>query len=81
MYRRYAEAIDRIRRYTLLAYQETKTLASEQRKPLLERDWRILGLLKEAAQPAIEAGVFSADSLDLKVASLMHLAQAWAVRR
>jgi AcrR family transcriptional regulator len=81
VYRRYTEAIDRVRRYTLLAYQETKTLSLEQRKPLFDRDWRILRLLKEVAQPAIDAGIFSADSLDLKVASLMHLSQAWAVRR
>ncbi len=81
VYRRYTEAIDHVRRYTLLAYQETKTLTSEQRKPLLERDWRIHGLLKEVAQPAIEAGIFSADCLDLKIASIMHLSQAWAVRR
>ena len=81
VYRRYTEAIDHVRRYTLLAYQETKTLTSEQRKPLLERDWRIHQLLKEAAQPAIEAGVFAPDSLELKIASVMHLSQAWAVRR
>jgi len=79
--RRYTEAIDRVRRYTLLAYQETKTLTAEQRKPLLERDWRIHGLLKELAQAAIDAGVFSSESLDLKIASIMHLTQAWAVRR
>jgi AcrR family transcriptional regulator len=81
VYRRYVEAIDAIRRYTVLAYQETKTLASEQRKPLLDRDRRILAILKRAAGPAIQRGIFSADALDLKLASLMHLGQAWAVRR
>lgn len=81
VYRHYTGAIDRVRRYTLLAYQETKTLTSEQRKPLLERDWRIHHLLKEIAQPAVDAGIFSGDSLDLKIASVMHLSQAWAVRR
>jgi AcrR family transcriptional regulator len=81
VYRRYVEAIDHVRRYTLLAYQETKTLATEQRKPLLDRDRRIATLLKQAAEAGIEAGVFSAEALDLKVASLLHLGQAWAVRR
>ena len=81
VYRRYVEAIDSVRRYTMLAYQETKSLATEQRKPLLDRDRRILALLKQAAEPAIEAGVFAPDALDLKLASLMHLGQAWAIRR
>lgn len=81
VYRRYVEAIDQIRRYTLLAYQETKTLTAEQRKPLLDRDRRILDLLKRAAQPAIQAGAFNETALHLKLASLMHLGQAWAVRR
>lgn len=81
VYRRYVEAIDRIRRYTLLAYQETKTLASAERKPLIDRDRRILGLLTKAAEPAVTAGIFPADALDIKISSLMHLAQMWAVRR
>ena len=35
----------------------------------------------QAAEPAIEAGGFSAYAVDLKIASIMHLGQAWAVRR
>src|SRR5207249_5303662 len=34
VYRRYAESIDAIRRYTLLAYQEAKSLAPRNRSPL-----------------------------------------------
>jgi AcrR family transcriptional regulator len=80
VYRRYAEAIDAIRRYTLLAYQEVKSLAADKRSPLFDRERRIADLLKAAAEPAIAAGVFSRDAIDLKVQSLIVLAHAWAVR-
>jgi TetR/AcrR family transcriptional regulator, cholesterol catabolism regulator len=80
VYRRYAESIDAIRRYTLLAYQEAKSLAPRNRSPLFERERRIASLLKTAAEPAIAAGAFSRNALDLKVQSLIVLAHAWAVR-
>ena len=80
VYRRYAESIDAIRRYTLLAYQETKSLAPKQRSPLFDRESRIAEVLKSAAEGAIRAGIFGKEMLDLKVQSLMILAQAWAVR-
>lgn len=80
VYRRYAESIDAIRRYTLLAYQEAKSLAPGKRAPLFARERRIADLLKRAAEPAIGAGIFSHDALDLKVQSLIVLAQSWAVR-
>ncbi len=80
VYRRYAESIDAIRRYTLLAYQEAKSLAPKQRTPLFDRERKIAELLKAAALPAIQAGVFGRDMLDLKVQSLIVLAHAWAVR-
>jgi len=79
--RRYGESIDQNRQYTRLAYQETKTLAPDQRRPLFERDQRILELLKRAAQPALKSGHFDSDSVELKLISLMHLCQAWAIRR
>src|SRR5262249_13892495 len=80
VFRRYAESIDAIRRYTLLAYQEAKSLAPKNRSPLFDRERRIASLLKAAAEPAIAAGAFSSVALDLKVQSLIVLAQAWAVR-
>ena len=49
--------------------------------PLLERDRRIAELLKSAARPAIKAGVFSDEALDLKVQCLMVLGHMWALRR
>lgn len=79
--RRYGEMIDQNRQYTRLAYQETKTLTPEQRRPLFERDQRILELLKRSAHLAIKSGDFEKDSLELKLISLMHLCQAWAIRR
>jgi TetR/AcrR family transcriptional regulator, cholesterol catabolism regulator len=80
VYRRYAESIDAIRRYTLLAYQEAKSLAPKQRSPLFDREQRIAELLKKSAEGAIRAGVFGKDMLSLKVQSLIMLAHAWAVR-
>jgi AcrR family transcriptional regulator len=80
VYRRYAESIDAIRRYTLLAYQEAKSLAPKKRSPLFDRERRIAELLKAAAGPAIRAGIFGKDALDLKVQSLIVLAHAWAIR-
>lgn len=81
VFRRYGEMIDQNRQYTRLAYQETKTLTPEQRRPLFERDQRILELLKRSAQPALKSGEFAKDALELKLISLMHLCQAWAIRR
>jgi TetR/AcrR family transcriptional regulator, cholesterol catabolism regulator len=79
--RRYGASIDLNRQYTRLAYQETKTLTPDQRRPLFDRDQRILELLKRSAQPAIKSGDFEGDTLELKLISLMHLCQAWAIRR
>ena len=80
VYRVFVEAIDTIHRFTLLAYQETKSLKQEMREPLLDRERRFGEVLKRAAQPAIEAGRFSSAALDLKVQSLIVLAHAWTVR-
>jgi len=81
VYRRLVDATEMVRRFTLLAYQETKALMPAKRTPLLDRDRRIRELLKRAARPAIAAGVFSSDCLDLKVNCLLLLAHAWAIRR
>lgn len=81
VYRRFVESIDSIRQFTLLAYQETKSLTPQKRAPLLDREMRIAELLKRTAQPAIKIGTFSNDMIDLKVQSLIILGHAWAVRR
>jgi AcrR family transcriptional regulator len=80
VYRVFVHAIDTIHRFTLLAYQETKSLKPEMRDPLLDRERRFGEVLKRAAQPAIDAGRFSSAALDLKVQSLIVLAHAWTVR-
>ena len=80
VYRVFVEATDAIHRFTLLAYQETKSLTPEMREPLLDRERRFGEVLKRAAQRAIDAGVFSSAALDLKVHSLIVLAHAWTVR-
>ena len=80
VFRRYAEHLDQIHGYVLLAYQEVKSLAPKKRTPFFERERRIAAVLKAAAGPAIAAGRFSAQALDLRVHSLMVIAQAWAVR-
>jgi len=80
VFRRYAEYLDRIHGYVLLAYQEAKSLAPKKRIPLLERERRIAEVLKAAAAPAIEAGLFARGALDLRVHSLIVIAQAWSVR-
>ena len=80
VFRGYAEYLDRIHGYVLLAYQEAKSLAPKKRVPLFERERRIAEVLKAAAAPAIEGGLFSGDALDLRVHSLIVIAQAWAVR-
>lgn len=80
VFRTYAEAMDQIRRYVLLAYQETKSLAPKQRTPLFDRERRIQDILEKAAEPAIRSGAFSKKALDLRVHAIIILAQAWAVR-
>lgn len=80
VYRKFVEFNDQFHRFTLLAYQETKSLTTDKRAPLLKRDQHIVEVLQAAAQPAIKAGIFSAASLELKVQSLIILGHAWAVR-
>lgn len=80
VFRRYAESLDRIHRYVLLAYQEAKSLTPKQRAPLFDRERRIAEILKHAAEAAIRSRAFSRDALDLRVHALIVLAQAWAVR-
>ncbi len=80
IYLRYVEYIDEVRKFTLLAYQEAKSLSRAGRAPILERDRRVRRLLAEAAEPAVRAGIFPADGLDLKIHFLLMLAHMWALR-
>lgn len=80
VYRRYVEYIDEIRPFALLAYQEAKSLSREGRAPILERGRRVRKLLAEAAAPAVKAGLFPAEGLELKIHFLVMLAHMWAIR-
>ncbi|MGH7905538.1 MAG: TetR/AcrR family transcriptional regulator [Candidatus Binataceae bacterium] len=80
VFRRHVQYTDEVRSYALLAYQEAKALTREKRIPILERDVKIRGILRRAAEPAVKAAGLSADSLDFKIHSLLMLAHMWAIR-
>jgi len=73
-------AIDQMRRFILLAYQETKSLNQPARQALIEREKRLQAVLSEAIQYGVERGRFAPDHIELKAHSLMVLAHAWATR-
>lgn len=77
----FLRAVDSIARYTLLAYQETKSLRPTWRKELLDRERRIQNLLVEVIRYGVQQEVFSPAHLAVKAHSIMMLAHAWAVRR
>lgn len=77
----FVRAIDEMRRFILLAYQETKSLNTEARQALIAREKRLQALLGEAIRYGAEQGRFSADNIALKAHSIMVLAHAWATRR
>ena len=69
-----------MRRFILLAYQETKSVNLETRQAQIEREKRIQAALSNVIQYGVERGCFSPDAVDLKAHNLMVLAHAWAVR-
>ena len=69
-----------MRRFILLAYQETKSLNTETRQALIAREKRLQALIGEAIRYGVERGRFAPDSIGLKAHNLMVLAHAWAVR-
>lgn len=77
----FLRAIDEMRRFILLAYQETKSLNTEARQALIAREKRIQALLGEAIRYGAERGRFAPDNIALKAHSIMVLAHAWATRR
>lgn len=76
----FLRAIDEMRRFILLAYQETKSLNAEARQALMAREKRIQALLGEAIRYGAERGRFAADNVALKAHSIIVLAHAWALR-
>jgi TetR/AcrR family transcriptional regulator, cholesterol catabolism regulator len=73
-------AVDVMRRYILLAYQETKSLNSETQRALMAREKRLQTLIGEAIRYGAERGRFSPDNIALKAHNIMVLGHAWAIR-
>jgi AcrR family transcriptional regulator len=80
-YEFYGRLIDEMRRYTVLAYQELKSLTSAERRRILEGEERIQYFIEEVIGYGVEKGAFPAGDIELKAHCLMMLAQSWAVRR
>ena len=64
----FLRAIDEMRRFILLAYQETKSLNTEARQGLIERERRLQALIGEAIRYGAEQGRFAPDNIELKAA-------------
>ncbi len=76
----FLRSIDTMRRFILLAYQETKSLNSETRQALITREKRLQALLGEAIHYGAQRGRFAADNIALKAHNIMVLGHAWATR-
>ncbi|MEW6297143.1 MAG: TetR/AcrR family transcriptional regulator [Thermodesulfobacteriota bacterium] len=80
-YKSYVRVIDESRRYTVLGYQELKSLTVAERRRLLEGEERIQRFIEEVIAYGVEKGVFPPGDIDFKAHCLLVLAQSWAVRR
>lgn len=76
----FLRAVDAMRRFILLAYQETKSLNTETRQALMARERRLQALIGEAIGYGATRGRFAADNIALKAHTIMVLAHAWATR-
>ena len=79
-YEQYAALTDELRRNTVLAYQETKSLTLAERKRFLQGEERIQHFFEEIIAYGIDQGVFPDGNVRLKAHCLLVLAQSWAVR-
>ena len=79
-YESYAVLNDELRRYTVLGYQETKSLTTAERKRILAGENKIQKFFEDMISYGIERGVFPAGNIRLKAHCLLVLAQSWAVR-
>ena len=73
-------AVDVMRRYILLAYQETKSLNSETQRALMAREKRLQTLIGEAIRYGAERGRFSPDNIALKAHNIIVLGSG-AIRK
>jgi AcrR family transcriptional regulator len=76
----YLRGVDEMRRFILLAYQETKSLNTDTRQALILREKRLQALIGEAIRYGVEQGRFAPERIELKAHTIMTLAHAWAVR-
>jgi AcrR family transcriptional regulator len=76
----FLRAIDEMRCFILLAYQETKSLNAEARHALIAREQRLQALLSEAIRYGAERGRFAPDDIELKAHNIVVLGHAWAIR-
>lgn len=76
----FLRAVDKLSRFILLAYQETKSLNTAARQALTAREKRVQGLLAEAIRYGAERGRFAPGDIDLKAHNIMVLGHAWATR-
>ncbi len=79
-YQSYARLIDEMRRYTVLGYQELKSLTVAEQRRILEGEERLQQFLEEVLSYGVEQGAFPGGDVNLKAHCLMVLAQSWAVR-
>jgi AcrR family transcriptional regulator len=77
----FLRSVDTMRRFILLAYQETKSLNTETRQALMARERRLQALIGEAIHYGAEQGRFAPENIELKAHNLMVLGHAWAIRR
>ncbi len=77
----FIRAVDRMRKFILLAYQETKSLDRRARESLMEHERRLQKILGRAIEYGVSHGRFPPGGVDLKAHSVMVLGHAWAVRR
>ena len=79
-YEFYVRLIEESRRYTVLGFQELKSLTVAERRRILEGEERIQRFIEDVITNGVEKGVFPPGNIDLKAHCLMIVAQAWAVR-
>ena len=81
LFKAFMHAVDDLRRFILLAYQETKSLDEAVRHALTERERRLQGVLSHAIRYGVTQHRFAPGNIELKAHSIVVLAHAWAVRR
>jgi hypothetical protein len=80
VYERYIRLVGELRRYTVLGYQELKSLTTAERRRIFEGEERIQHFLEAVIAYGVEQGAFPPGDIDLKAHCLLVLAQSWAVR-